>query len=83
MPKINNLGEKLKKSEISPTYPLNFRTPVYGRPGSSSGRHRFDPVCQRGGDFSSLLHVQTGSGSTQSSIKCVLGAFSRGKGSQA
>ena len=53
-------------------------------PGSSIGKvlgyglgwHRFNPGCRRGGDFSSLLHVQTGPGIHSASYKMSAGGLS-------
>ena len=38
-----------------------------------AGRPGFDPGCRRGGDFSSLLHVQTGPGVQSASYKMSTG----------
>ena len=48
-----------------------------------AGRPRFDPGCRRGGDFSSLLRVQTGSGVYSASYKMSTGGFPGGKGDRA
>ena len=43
-----------------------------------AGRPGFDPGCRRGGDFSSLLRVQTGPGVHSTSYKMSTGEFPRG-----
>ena len=43
----------------------------------------FDPGCRRGGDFSSLLCVQTGPGVHSTSYKLNTGEFPGGKGGRA
>ena len=43
-----------------------------------AGQPGFDPGCQRGGDFSSLLRVQTNPGPTQPPIKMSIGGFPQG-----
>ena len=43
-----------------------------------AGRPGFDPGCRRGGDFTSLLHVQTGPGVHSTSYKMSPGEFLRG-----
>ena len=42
-----------------------------------AGRPQFDPGCRRGGDFSSLLHVQTGPEVHSASYKMITGGFPR------
>ena len=49
-----------------------------GWTSSSSGKARFDPGCWRGGDFSSLLCVQTGPGVHSASYKMSTGEFPQG-----
>ena len=48
-----------------------------------AGRPGFDPGCRRGGDFSSLLRVQTGPGVHSTSYKISTGDFHGGKGGRA
>ena len=50
------------------------------RQGTSlrAGRPGFDPGCQRGGDFSTLLRVQTGPGVHSTTYKMSTGEFLRG-----
>ena len=43
-----------------------------------AGRPGFDPGCRRGGDFYSLLRVQTGPGVHSTSYKMSTGEFPRG-----
>ena len=46
--------------------------------GLWAGRPGFDPRCWRGGDFSSLLHFQTGPEVHSTSYKMSTGGFPRG-----
>ena len=48
-----------------------------------AGRPGFDPGYRKGGDFSSLLCVQTGPGVNSASYKMSTGAFPGGKGGRA
>ena len=48
-----------------------------------AGLPGFDPGCRRGGDFSSLLRVQTGSGVHSASYKMSTGVFPGDKGGRA
>ena len=57
-----------------------------GEPGSSNykaGWPGLDPECQRGGDFSSLLRVQTGPGVCSDSCKNEYQGFLWGKDGRA
>ena len=48
--------------------------------GLWAGQLRFDPKCQRGGDFSSLLRVRPGPGVHSASYKMSTRDFPWGKG---